>query len=152
VQWVQEFMAAAGMQAPAEQTMVNLPRHPVQLYELLLEGIILFLILLLFRNIGRAKPRGSVLSLFLLAYGLMRFWIEFYREPAAHSAIIAGNWFTLSMLFSLPMVLAGAVGLYLSYRLKRPNLLYQPDKPAGGPPRKKPGGSARRKKRSGKRR
>jgi phosphatidylglycerol:prolipoprotein diacylglycerol transferase len=123
-EWVQEFMTEAGMQIPAAQTMVNLPRHPVQLYELVLEGIILFLILLLFRNIGKAKPRGAVFSLFLLLYGLMRFWIEFYREPVSHSAIIAGDWFTLSMLFSLPMVLAGAAGLYLAYSRRQPNLLY----------------------------
>lgn len=104
--------------------LINLPRHPVQLYELVLEGILLFLILLLFRNIGRSKPRGSVTSLFLFLYGVFRFWIEFYREPVEHSAIIAGDWFTISMLFSVPMVLLGGFGLWYAYRRDLPNLLY----------------------------
>jgi phosphatidylglycerol:prolipoprotein diacylglycerol transferase len=114
-----------GMTVLAGQSMVNLPRHPVQLYELVLNGIVLYAILLLFRNIGRAKPRGSVASLFLLGYGVFRFWVEFYREPVSHSAIIAGDWFTLSMLFAIPMIVLGAVGLIISYRKNQENLLYR---------------------------
>lgn len=104
---------------------INLPRHPVQLYELVLEGVVLFLILLLFRNTGPSKPRGSVISLFLLLYGLFRFLIEFYREPVEHSAIIAGDWFTISMLFSVPMILLGGFGLLYAYNRNLPNLLYE---------------------------
>jgi phosphatidylglycerol:prolipoprotein diacylglycerol transferase len=122
--WVQEFIAAIGMRVPAEQKLVNLPRHPVQLYELFFEGVLLFFVLLLFRNIGKPKPRGSILSLFMLAYGAFRFWIEFYREPTSHSAIVAGDWFTLGMLFSVPMVLAGAAGLLLAFKYNKPNMLY----------------------------
>ena len=123
-QWVAEWIADIGMKVPASG-LVNLPRHPVQLYELILEGIILFLILLLFRNIGKPKPRGSVLSLFLLGYGLMRFWIEFYRHPTSHSALILGsNWFTISMLFSLPMIVIGTLGLVLSFKRGVPNEIY----------------------------
>lgn len=122
--WVAQWAADIGMEIPASG-LVNLPRHPVQLYELVLEGIILFFILLLFRNIGKPKPRGSVLSLFLLGYGLMRFWIEFYRHPTSHSAVILGSsWFTISMLFSLPMIIAGITGLYLSYKKAAPNEIY----------------------------
>ena len=121
--WVSEWMAEIGMEAP-RSGLVNLPRHPVQLYELVLEGIILFFILLAFRGIGKPKPRGSVLSLFLVGYGLMRFWIEFYRHPTSHSAVIAGNWFTISMLFSVPMVLFGAFGLIWSFRKGVPNAVY----------------------------
>ncbi len=122
--WVAEWIAEIGMKAPVSG-LVNLPRHPVQLYELILEGIILFFILLLFRNIGKPKPRGSVLSLFLLGYGLMRFWIEFYRHPTSHSALILGSdWFTISMLFSLPMIMAGILGLILSFKRGIPNEIY----------------------------
>jgi len=122
--WVQDFLAEIGMRVPLSQELVNLPRHPVQLYELFFEGVLLFFVLLLFRDIGKPKPRGSILSLFMLTYGVLRFWIEFYREPTSHSAIIAGDWFTLSMLFSVPMVLAGAGGLLLAYTHNKPNLLY----------------------------
>ena len=132
VPWVSEWIAEIGMKVPPSG-LVNLPRHPVQLYELILEGIILFFILLAFRNVGKPKPRGSILSLFLLCYGLMRFWMEFYRFPTSHSAIIAGNWFTLSMLFSVPMVLAGALGLFVSFRKNVPNAVYgNPDERPGG--------------------
>lgn len=122
--WVQEIMKNTGITALPGQGTVNLPRHPVQLYELVLEGIVLYAILLLFRNIGKPKPRGSVLSLFMLGYGAFRFWIEFYREPVSHSAIIAGDWFTLSMLFSIPMILLGIAGLIISYRRNQRNELY----------------------------
>ncbi|MCK5736127.1 MAG: prolipoprotein diacylglyceryl transferase [Spirochaetaceae bacterium] len=122
--WVDEWAAKIGMKVPVSG-LVNLPRHPVQLYELVLEGIILFFILLLFRNLGRAKPRGSILSLFLLAYGLMRFWIEFYRNPVSHSGLIMGSpWFTISMLFSLPMILAGIAGLIWSFKQNLSNEIY----------------------------
>lgn len=122
--WVARWASEIGMKIPASG-LVNLPRHPVQLYELILEGIILFFILLLFRDIGKPKPRGSVLSLFMLGYGLMRFWMEFYRHPSSHSAVILGSsWFTISMLFSLPMIFAGITGLYLSYRKNLPNEIY----------------------------
>ncbi len=136
--WVAEWIAEIGMKVPASG-LVNLPRHPVQLYELILEGIILFFILLLFRNIGKPKPRGSVLSLFLLGYGLMRFWMEFYRNPTSHSALIMGsNWFTISMLFSLPMIIAGALGLFVSFRRAVPNEIY------GDPAAKKSGKNKRK--------
>ena len=122
--WVSEWVSEIGMKIPSDG-LVNLPRHPVQLYELILEGIILFAILLLFRNLGSPKPRGSVLSLFLLGYGLMRFWMEFYRNPESHSATILGSsWFTISMLFSLPMILAGGLGLYFSLSHGVPNGIY----------------------------
>ena len=140
IPWVAEWVEEIGMKVPSTG-LVNLPRHPVQLYELLLEGIILFFILLLFRNIGKPKPRGSVLSLFLLGYGLMRFWIEFYRHPTSHSAVILGSsWFTISMLFTLPMIIAGTAGMILSFRKAIPNAIYgNPDD------KKKSGHTARRK-------
>lgn len=121
--WVQEMVDAAALTPVGG--LVNLPRHPVQLYELVLEGILLFGILLLFRNVGPAKPRGSVFSFFMLGYGLFRFWIEFYREPMSHSRYIAGDWFTLGMFFCIPMIIGGIVGMVLAYRKNQPNKLYR---------------------------
>ncbi|RKX90432.1 MAG: prolipoprotein diacylglyceryl transferase, partial [Spirochaetes bacterium] len=63
--------------------------------------------------------------LFLLGYGLMRFWMEFYRNPVSHSALIPGSrWFTISMLFTIPMILAGAAGLFMSFKRRVPNEMY----------------------------
>lgn len=118
--WVASWAAEIGMDS---SRLVNLPRHPVQLYELLFEGILLFIILLLFRS--NSRPRGSVLSMFFLIYGALRFWIEFYRHPTSHSALILGSdWFTLGMLFSIPMIICGALGLFFSFRFKVRNKLY----------------------------
>ena len=122
--WVQEILNKTGISPAEGQELVNLPRHPAQLYELVLEGIVLYLLLLLFRNLGGAKPRGSVFSLFLLAYGAFRFWIEFYREPINHSRYIIGDWFTLGMLFSILMFLLGIFGLIFAYRKNQSNALY----------------------------
>jgi len=120
-EWVASWAKEIGMDFSG---LVNLPRHPVQLYELLFEGILLFIVLLLFKS--RLRPRGSVLSMFFLIYGALRFWIEFYRHPASHSALILGNsWFTLGMLFSIPMVICGALGLFLSFRFGVKNKLYK---------------------------
>lgn len=122
--WVASWAAEIGMDSTG---LVNLPRHPVQLYELLFEGILLFVILLLFRS--KTKPRGSVLSMFFLIYGALRFWIEFYRHPVSHSTLILGSeWFTLGMLFSIPMVICGALGLVFSFKLRTKNELYKASK------------------------
>ncbi|MDF1569860.1 MAG: prolipoprotein diacylglyceryl transferase [Spirochaetaceae bacterium] len=142
--WVAVWADAIGMDIPSSG-LVNLPRHPVQLYELILEGIILFAVLLAFRNIGKPKPRGSVLSLFLLCYGLMRFLIEFYRHPSSHSALILGSgWFTISMLFTLPMIAAGAAGLIRSFSRKIPNAVYGDPMAKKRKGKSKSGGAKRR--------
>jgi len=125
--WVASWAAEIGMDSSG---LVNLPRHPAQLYELLFEGILLFIVLLLFRNISR--PRGSVLSMFFLIYGALRFWIEFYRHPVSQSALILNSsWFTLGMLFSIPMVIGGALGLFLSFKFGIKNELYKIPKQRG---------------------
>ena len=124
---IAQWISDAGIGIPSSG-LVNLPRHPVQLYELVLEGIILFFILFLFRNIGRPKPRGSLTSLFIGLYGIMRFWIEFYRHPVSHSALVFdSSWLTVSMLLSIPMILLGVAGLWFSYRKNIPNAIYSED-------------------------
>ena len=83
-----------------------LPRHPSQLYEAALEGVILFVIVWSFS----AKPRrpGQVSGLFLLGYGVFRFFVEFYREPDVHLGPVALDWVTMGQLLSVPVIVAGA--------------------------------------------
>jgi phosphatidylglycerol:prolipoprotein diacylglycerol transferase len=91
-----------------------LPRHPSQLYEALLEGLVLFLLLWFYS--ARPRPRMAVSGLFLVGYGAARTAVEFAREPDAHLGFLAGGWLTMGMLLSVPMVVAGAVLLGLAYR------------------------------------
>jgi len=89
-------------------------RHPSQLYHAALEGVALFLLLMIFS--ARPRPPGAVAGLFLLGYGAFRFLVEFFREPDAHLGYLAGQWLTMGMLLSLPMVLLGAGLLVLARR------------------------------------
>jgi len=86
------------------------PRHPSQLYEAGLEGLLLFVIIYL---LHRRKVAPGVASFsFLAGYGLFRFLVEFVRQPDAHLGFLwAGA--TMGQLLSLPMLIAGAVGLFV---------------------------------------
>ncbi|MBL3598914.1 MAG: prolipoprotein diacylglyceryl transferase [gamma proteobacterium endosymbiont of Lamellibrachia anaximandri] len=92
----------------------SLPVHPNQLYEVLLEGVVLFLVLWLFS--ARARPRMAVSGLFLLCYGVFRFGVEFVRMPDLHLGYLAFDWVTMGQLLSLPMILFGILLLILAYR------------------------------------
>jgi len=83
-----------------------LARHPSQLYEAALEGLVLFLILmmLVFRTRALQKP-GLIAGVFTFGYGLARSFVEFYREPSVD--FVAGNWLTMGMAWSIPMILGG---------------------------------------------
>jgi phosphatidylglycerol:prolipoprotein diacylglycerol transferase len=94
----------------------NPPRHPSQLYEAACEGVLLFCVLWLVLN--RAHREGTVTGLFLILYGLMRFGIEFFREPDAHLGLVAGP-FTMGQVLCGAMVLLGALILSLSRRPER---------------------------------
>ena len=76
--WVQEFAAKIGMEIQSGR-LVNLPRHPSQLYEALFEGIVLWLIIWFFRN--HKKFDGMLTSIYAGGYGIFRFIIEYFREP-----------------------------------------------------------------------
>lgn len=82
------------------------PRHPSQLYEAVLEGAVLFCMLMLAAN--RPRPLGTISGLFLLLYGTFRFIIEFAREPDAHLGFVLFDALSMGQLLSLPMMLAGA--------------------------------------------
>ncbi|MDC0084488.1 prolipoprotein diacylglyceryl transferase [Oceanospirillaceae bacterium] len=89
----------------------NLARHPSQLYQMVLEGVILFTLVWVYS----AKPRAAfrVSGLFLLGYGVQRFVVEFARQPDAHLNYVAFDWMTQGQLLSLPMI---ALGIYLVVR------------------------------------
>ncbi len=80
-------------------------RHPSQLYEAFLEGLVTFVVLWIVASKTR-KP-GVVSGTFLLCYGLARFTVEFFRQPDANRGFIAFDWMTMGQLLSLPMILAG---------------------------------------------
>ncbi len=84
----------------------GVPRHPSQLYEASLEGVLLFTILWWYSS--RPRPRGAVAGLFLLGYGVLRFLVEFVRQPDAQIGYLAWGWLTMGQLLSLPVILFGA--------------------------------------------
>lgn len=92
-------------------------RHPSQLYEALLEGLLLFIILWVFSS--RPRPRMAVSGMFLLCYGVFRFVVEFYREPDADLGYLAFGWLTMGQLLSLPMIVAGIFLLLAAARRRQ---------------------------------
>ena len=97
------------------------PRHPSQLYEAGLEGIVLFSALawLVWRAKKLKRPK-FVGGAFVAGYGLSRIIVEFFREPDAHIGYLAGtNWLTMGMILSLPMVLAGIWAMVAAQRPER---------------------------------
>lgn len=93
-----------------------LPRHPSQLYEAVLEGLLLTLILFAAVYVFKALYRPRLITgLFVGIYGLSRFIVEFFREPDAHIGYLAGGWLTMGMVLSLPMALIG-IALIISAR------------------------------------
>ncbi|MCL2492033.1 MAG: prolipoprotein diacylglyceryl transferase [Coriobacteriia bacterium] len=84
-----------------------LPRHPTQLYESFLEGIVLFTILLLLALRRPPPARWTIFATFLLGYGTFRFMVEFLRQPDAQIGYLGGNWLTMGMVLSLPMIVSG---------------------------------------------
>lgn len=89
------------------------PRHPSQLYQFALEGIVLFALLWWFSR--QPRPAGSVSGLFLIGYGIFRFMVEFTREPDAHLGLLAGG-LSMGQLLSLPMIVAGVLLMVFAYR------------------------------------
>ena len=91
----------------------GLPRHPSQLYQFGLEGVLLFLLLWWFA--ARTRPLGAVSAMFLIGYGAFRFIAEFAREPDNFLGFLAGG-LTMGQWLSLPMMAAGVGMLVWSYR------------------------------------
>nr|WP_041367084.1 prolipoprotein diacylglyceryl transferase [Methylophaga frappieri] len=91
-----------------------LPRHPSQLYEAILEGLVLFALLWWFS--AQARPRAAVSGLFLLGYGSFRFFVEFFRVPDPQYGYLAFDWLTMGQILCIPMILGGIVMMIWAYR------------------------------------
>jgi len=94
-------------------------RHPSQLYEAALEGLLLFAVLWWFTS--RPRPRLAPSALFLIIYGSVRFLVEFVRIPDEHIGYLAGGWLTEGQLLSLPMLIGGLAMLGWAYRIRTPS-------------------------------
>ncbi|MFQ5546689.1 MAG: prolipoprotein diacylglyceryl transferase [Woeseia sp.] len=94
--------------------------HPSQLYEALLEGLVLFVIVWWFS--AKRRPYMAVSAMFLLWYGVFRVFIEFYRVPDAHlsedGGYLAFGWITMGQVLSVPMIVAAITMLIMAYRPK----------------------------------
>lgn len=97
-----------------------LPRHPSQLYEGALEGIVLFLVLRYVTHValGLRRP-GLVAGLFAIGYSMARILVEFVRLPDPQIGYLYGGWLTAGMVYSLPLLLAGIA--LAAYALRAPN-------------------------------
>lgn len=92
---------------------LRLARHPSQLYQFALEGIVLFLVVLIYSR--KPRPSGAVTGLFLVVYGLGRFCVEFFREPDVGIGFDFFGWMTRGQGLSLPMVAAGVILMVWAY-------------------------------------
>ncbi|HDN9022234.1 TPA: prolipoprotein diacylglyceryl transferase [Aeromonas salmonicida] len=93
------------------------PRHPSQLYQFALEGVVLFIILNIFWR--KNPPRGAISGLFLFCYGLFRFLVEFVRQPDSQLGLYFQE-ISMGQILSMPMIVAGALMVWAAY--KRPQL------------------------------
>lgn len=98
-------------------------RHPSQLYQAFLEGLVMFAVLWWFSS--KPRPRYAVSGLFALLYGCFRFLVEFVRMPDAQIGYLAFGWLTMGQVLSLPLI---ALGLYwlLLWSRRQPTLEPQP--------------------------
>lgn len=93
------------------QTQDGIPRHPSQLYEMGLEGFVLFALVWWFAR--KPRPVGQVSAVFLMGYGLFRFLVEFTRAPDYFLGLLVGG-LSMGQLLSLPMMLVGAIIFWVS--------------------------------------
>jgi phosphatidylglycerol:prolipoprotein diacylglycerol transferase len=94
----------------------GLPRHPSQLYEFFLEGLLLFVIVWCFS--AKPRPAGAISGLFLVGYAVLRSIAEYYREPDLHLGFLAFGWLTMGQLLCIPMLLLGIGLLVRAYKWK----------------------------------
>lgn len=94
-----------------------IPRHPSQLYEAALEGIVLFTILAMMIRMGALKRPGLILGSFIAIYGIARIISEFFREPDPQLGFLWGG-LTMGMLLSVPMIVVGAIIIAAARRRK----------------------------------
>ena len=93
----------------------NMPRHPSPIYQALVDGVLMFVLLWLFSR--KARPRWAVSGMFLLLYGCARFFTEYFRVPD-YEVAFAGITISAGQMLSLPMIAASVVFFWLAYRRK----------------------------------
>ena len=99
----------------------SMPRHPSQLYEAFLEGVVIFVALFILSRRTPPRPRGFFSGMFMVLYGVFRIAIEFVREPDAHIGYLFGTgWLTMGIVLSIPLLLAGIVFLVFACRTRLP--------------------------------
>lgn len=104
------FGGAAGM----------MPRHPSQLYEAVLEGLVIFCVLFALSRKYPPRPQGTFLGAFLVLYGIFRFLIEFVREPDVQLGYLWGGWLTMGQVLSAPLIVAGIALFIYAARTRHP--------------------------------
>ena len=105
----------------------NEARHPSELYEFALEGVVMFAVLWLYSR--KPRPRYAVSGLFALLYGVFRFAVEFVRIPDAQLGYLAFGWLTMGQVQSIPLVVVGIVLLWMSRRAPTLNTIPTPALP-----------------------
>ncbi len=113
--WITAFPKEASMRGLAAiyERVGMLPRHPSQLYESALEGLVLFALLWLYAR--HRRPLGAVSGLFLIGYGSFRFLIEYAREPDSFLGVLAMG-MSMGQWLSLPMIVTGVLMMLWAYR------------------------------------
>ena len=117
------FGGAAGM----------MPRHPSQLYEAVLEGLVIFCVLFALSRKRPPRPQGTFLGAFLVLYGIFRFLIEFVREPDVQLGYLWGGWLTMGQVLSAPLIVAGIALLIWAARMRHPQVGPQEIQPPSVP-------------------
>ena len=98
----------------------GLVRHPSQLYQAFLEGLVLFSIIYLYSR--KPRPEWAGAGMFALFYGVFRFSVEFFRQPDAHIGFAFG-WLSRGQILSLPMIVSGFIVIALAYKYNEPTMV-----------------------------
>lgn len=113
------------------ETGGDVARHPSQLYEAFLEGIVLLVVLQVLSRRKPTLPQGTFLGVFILGYGVARILVEFVRVPDAQLGYLFGGFVTMGQLLSLPLVAIGAGLIAWALRARRPQRVYLDGGPVG---------------------
>ncbi len=124
--WAMIFPNSLERLLPADQLQAeylagnlnHLARHPSQLYEAILEGLVLFVIVWVYSR--KPRPPLAVTGLFFVGYGVFRSTVEWFREPDRDIGFLAGDWLTMGQVLSWPLIATGAIMLIVAYR-RRPD-------------------------------
>ncbi|WP_053982316.1 prolipoprotein diacylglyceryl transferase [Marinagarivorans algicola] len=107
------------MELPENAAGALVKRHPSTIYEMLLEGVVMFFVIQWF--ISKPRPRMAASGLFVAGYGIFRTFVEFFRQPDAQLGVngflYGTDWITRGMTLSAPMIIAGLAMLILAYRI-----------------------------------